>query len=317
MSQIKQLLLCSILCPSVILGISLCWPAVATADDSDIEDETCLDCHDDQETKFASGPHRLVSLGGDQIGGVKCASCHSGAEVHIDDPSAENITNPAGLTDLAARRVCLECHQPHLGLDNYGFDSHNEQQINCAACHRVHAGEDKLLLSDDADFCTRCHTGVEAAFTRRSQHPLKQGNITCLNCHQFGVRADHNVRLDQLRVCQNCHPEHEGPYPYEHPAADAYMVAGGGCLECHEPHGSENDRLLKQADEGLCLQCHMTPPGHLNLPALHGPVRDIDNCVACHSDIHGSFVSPLFLDPMLAARLGSPQPCADCHDLTR
>jgi predicted CXXCH cytochrome family protein len=95
------------------------------------------------------------------------------------------------------------------------------------------------------------------------------------------------------------------------------MVEGGGCGECHEPHGSENDRLLRQPDEGVCLQCHITPPGHLNMPALHGFVADIENCVACHSEIHGSFVSSRFLDPLLQGRLGSPQPCADCHDLTR
>jgi len=310
-------LLLPVMCYLTIFGTSILGIRTVRADESAVEDETCLACHDDQETRFASGPHQLVSLGGNSVVGVQCVSCHDGAVVHIDDPEVGNISNPARLTGLAAREVCLECHQPHLDLDAFGFNPHNEQQVNCASCHQVHAGNPDLLLSDEAGFCVRCHSEVEASFTRRSQHPLKQGNITCLSCHRFTRRADHNVRLDKLRVCQDCHPEQAGPFPYEHPAANAHMVEGGGCMECHEPHGSENDRLLRQPKEGLCLQCHVTPPGHLNLPALHGPVRDIDNCVACHSETHGSFVSSHFLDPMLQVRLGSPQPCADCHDLTR
>ncbi len=297
---------------AIILGTQ-----TARADDSAVEDEACLACHDDKETQFTSGLHQLASLGGDLNRGVQCASCHSGAEAHIDDPSTENIVNPVRSTGLDARKVCLGCHQPHLDQDAFGFNPHNEQQINCASCHGVHAGDEKLLLSDDAAFCSGCHAGVEAAFTRHSQHPLRQGNITCLSCHRFTRRADHRVRLDQARVCQDCHPEQAGPFPYEHAAANGHMVEGGGCMECHEPHGSENDRLLRQPDEGLCLQCHVTPPGHLSLPALHGSIRSVDNCAACHSETHGSFVSSLFLDPMLQTRLGSVQPCADCHDLTR
>lgn len=289
----------------------------ARADDSAVEDETCLDCHDDHEAIFVSGPHRLVSLGGDADVGLQCVSCHSGAKTHVDDPSEDNITNPSKLVGLAARQACLGCHQPHSDLDAFGFNPHNEQQVNCASCHKIHANNPDLLLSEDAGFCVRCHIEVESSFARQSQHPMKQGNITCLNCHRFARRGDHNVRTDQLRVCQDCHPEQAGPFPYEHEAANAHMVEGGGCMECHDPHGSENDHLLKQSGEGLCLQCHITPPGHLNLPALHGSVRDIDNCVACHSETHGSFVSSLFLDPMLQTRLGSSQPCADCHDLTR
>jgi hypothetical protein len=50
------------------------------------------------------------------------------------------------------------------------------------------------------------------------------------------------------------------------------------------------------------------------LPALHGQVGDIDNCYACHSQVHGSFTSPNLLDPNLQSRLGSAQDCSLCHE---
>jgi len=315
--QFRQSVLHPSLFPLTLIILITIGSITVYANEEAIDDETCLACHEDQETVFVRGAHQLASLGGDVTSGIQCISCHQGGVEHIDDPSTENIKNPAHLSDLVARQACLGCHQPHLSLDNFGFNPHNEQQLNCASCHKVHSSNNKLLLSNDAIFCSNCHRAVETAFSRHSQHPVKQRNITCLSCHQFTKGADRSMRLDQLRICQDCHPEQAGPFPYEHPAAHAYMVAGGGCIECHEPHGSENSRLLKQPAENLCLQCHVTPPGHLDLPALHGFVRNVENCVACHSEIHGSFVSSRFLDPMLQARLGSSQPCADCHDLMR
>ena len=31
---------------------------------------------------------------------------------------------------------------------------------------------------------------------------------------------------------------------------------GVTCFSCHDPHGSENDAMLRKPDSGVCLTCH-------------------------------------------------------------
>ncbi|MEW5796169.1 MAG: cytochrome c3 family protein [Candidatus Zixiibacteriota bacterium] len=277
-----------------------------------VDDGSCLSCHEEYDAGLARTAHALGPTGS---GKVWCVSCHEGGQIHLEDPTKDNITNPSRMVGAEARAVCSACHDAHKQLDDSGFDVHSQQQLNCASCHKVHGGSAALLLSDRAEFCRPCHEDVVGSMHRRSQHPVNQRAVTCLSCHSFVKRSDHGVAYDQARVCQSCHPVQSGPFPYEHPATSASLVEGGSCLECHAPHSSENDRLLRQPGAALCRQCHVEPPGHRNLPALHGFVRDIEDCFACHTGVHGSMTSHKLLDPMLQARLGSPQDCTQCHEL--
>ncbi len=276
-----------------------------------VDSETCLECHDGMDKTLAVTPHKLASETKNPTSHVECTSCHKGGDVHIEDPSPANITIPAQLTGFEEQKLCFTCHIAHQDLDNYGFDAHTEQELNCSSCHRVHGGKKSLLVDDRAQFCTPCHSSVMTDFAKRSNHPIKQGNMTCLSCHQFTKRNHDNLAYDLNRVCQDCHPQHGGPYLYEHEAVDAYAVDGSGCVECHNPHGSENDRLLRQPDRQLCLQCHTVPPKHL-LNLRHGERWKNYDCLTCHTDIHGSFTSDRFLDPDLPAKFGMN--CFGCHD---
>jgi len=303
----------------LIVIVGLCLTTICLSPNvrgGTVSSSDCLECHEEMQESLEMTSHRLVLTEEESVVEISCLSCHSGGELHVEDPSTENIGNPSGMSLSDARDACSDCHQPHVGLDNYGYDVHSELQLKCSSCHKVHGGNQELLLSSKAEFCLKCHDAVSASFTRRSQHPLNQQNITCLSCHRFTKRRDQAITRDIERMCQNCHPEESGPFPYEHEAVNAYAVEGSGCLACHNPHGSENDHLLKQKGKELCIQCHVTPAGHESLSSLHGNIRSIENCYACHSDIHGSFVSRKLLDPMLSTRLASPQDCAECHDLT-
>ena len=276
-----------------------------------VEDEVCLECHDDYEGNLAFTSHQLRSEAGWETSDVTCASCHDGAEQHVEDPSVENIDNPARLGAYEVTRVCSECHIPHVSLDNYGFDPHAVEQLNCSSCHKVHDGRQALLLDDSAEFCESCHTGPATAFARRSNHPLRQGAVTCLSCHKYTRRQDQNLTYDLDRVCRDCHPEQAGPFPFEHEAVNAYSVEGGGCIECHSPHGSDSDRLVRQRGNELCRQCHF-PARH---STAHGGIWTDYACQSCHIDTHGSFVSNLYLDPDLTFKFGSNCLQTGCHSL--
>lgn len=276
-------------------------------------DSTCLDCHDGLNQSLKPGPHRLGSEYPRPKVVVACVSCHAGAETHVDNPDRETITTPAELAGHEAFVICTQCHLAHVGLDNYGFDVHAVQEMNCTKCHRIHVDDRPLLLDDRAEYCLPCHQEAATAFARGSQHPVLQGNITCLSCHRVIKRADNRPGYDLAAVCRGCHPAEAGPFPYEHAAVNGYSVAEGGCTECHNPHGSENDHLLAQPTVHLCRPCH-APVGHIT---AHGGIWADHDCLVCHADIHGSFVSNRFLDPAMAARVGGDCFRTGCHALIR
>ncbi|MFC1475079.1 cytochrome c3 family protein, partial [Candidatus Zixiibacteriota bacterium] len=275
-----------------------------------VDDETCLGCHDEMEKTLSFTPHRLSSQYNSTSSDVSCISCHSNGAVHADDPSEDNIGNPMRQSGNEAVMACTECHQAHVELDNFGNDSHNLMQLNCSSCHKVHGRKQSLLVDDGAKFCLKCHADVKADFSRRSNHPLKQGNLTCLSCHKFTKKSDDNFSYDVNGVCQDCHQDKSGPFLYEHESVNAYSVEGSGCVECHAPHGSENDRLLRQPGDAICSSCHMVPQ---HTAVYHDFISY--GCLSCHTQTHGSFTSNLFLDPDLPVKFGYDCYQGGCHSL--
>ena len=273
----------------------------------------CLGCHDGYDRSLARGPHVLGAIVKAPAVSVQCTSCHSGGQTHAADPTADNIGNPAKLAGQDATKACATCHLPHQQLDNYGYDVHTAQQINCAQCHRVHNTTASQLRDERTLFCITCHTDTKASFMKRSNHPVGQGVMTCLSCHRFSRRSDQNYISGNDRLCQDCHPEQGGPFPYEHAAANSGDVNNGGCIECHNPHGSDNDRLLKQPVNQICKACHSVPRHAQN--GQHGSAFAKINCIVCHTGTHGSFADRRLLDENLPAILGRDN--CYCHYTVR
>jgi DmsE family decaheme c-type cytochrome len=297
----------------IIFQDNLSAQEYSTEEDVHVDSETCLDCHEEYDRSLAATPHRLnqeASLHSEIIG---CASCHQGASEHIDDPDLGTISNPSKLLGQEIIEICTQCHSAHAELDNYGFDAHSIQELSCADCHKVHGYSASLLLDDNAEFCFRCHGSTRTHFAKNSNHPMLQQNITCLDCHNFTKRQYHDLAYGLNRTCQDCHPEQGGPFLYEHEAVNAYSLEGGGCTSCHDPHGSDNNRLLRQPGNGLCRQCHF-PVGHTT---AHGGIWAQYACQECHTDTHGSFISNLYLDPDLPAKFSGDCYNSGCHSLNR
>ena len=75
------------------------------------------------------------------------------------------------------------------------------------------------------------------------------------------------------------------------------------CINCHNPHSSNQPKLLAQPMKDLCGACHAD---HVNFKFMHGPVSAGD-CTACHTP-HSS-VYPRML---LTARVNTL--CLQCHE---
>jgi DmsE family decaheme c-type cytochrome len=299
---------------SLLVILVFAFPSATLTQDVDVDDETCLGCHEDLNLSLKATAHRLSSEIEKPATTVTCVSCHAGAAAHIDDPTPDNIVNPANQIGLDIIKNCTQCHEGHSALDDYGYDAHSIAELSCTSCHKVHTTDAKLLLDEDAEFCFACHESTRDEFRRRSNHPVLQKAMTCLDCHSFVMRDDQAIIYDLVQHCRDCHPEQGGPFLYEHQAVNAYSAQSGtGCMDCHHPHGGPNDRLLRQAGNQNCTGCHF-PARH---GIAHGGSFADQACQYCHIDTHGSFVSNFYLDPDLPAKYGIDCYESGCHTLVR
>jgi DmsE family decaheme c-type cytochrome len=287
--------------------------SVVMAQAEEIDDETCLMCHDGYDRVLLQGAHRLSSQTVKPAVTIACITCHEGGATHANDPSIENISNPAKLSEADAIALCTQCHQPHTERGTVAFDPHIGQGLSCTSCHSIHKGFTSLLLDDEAAFCGRCHVAVVNDFRSRSNHPLTDGDVTCLSCHDFTGKNSPNFGHGGNANCYQCHPEKGGPYRFEHEAASSFTTEGEGCTTCHFPHGSPNERLLKRPDNSLCRQCHGLPPGHLT---VHDGIGSSYGCIECHSEIHGSYDNSHLLDPQLGTKIGDGPGSCFCHNVS-
>jgi len=244
--------------------------------------ETCVQCHEEVVKGLLRQPHAA-------IGGESCTACHSGAEKHVQEGGGtDNIFSfkPSDLPNQKAK-VCLKCHADY--GSRFMAGPHGKAPLDCLTCHSVHVvGTNPNLLKTSATkSCAPCHEDVFAKFALNERHRLTEGALGCTNCHNPHEPATRE-RLGGFKqeACLKCHTDKGGPYLYEHGSSRVE-----GCTMCHDPHGSPNRHMLTFQSVGdLCFSCHV------NAPQFHRNFTErTTNCVACHSSIHGSNLSPIFL----------------------
>jgi DmsE family decaheme c-type cytochrome len=261
-------------------------------------------------TTLEKSPHRLTAGAESARVTVACVSCHDGASVHVEDPSVDNIGNPTRQSAQSVNTLCENCHRAHRELDNIGFDPHIGTNASCVDCHAVHANNPGLLADGQTNFCGRCHAALTTQFSRTSTHPVNEGQVTCLSCHDFTGKKQPTFGAGSQENCIACHTAQAGPFPWPHQAASSYYANGDGCVACHSPHGSANDRLLTRVDDGLCTQCHGVPALH---QTQHGGIGSQFACIECHVDVHGSDHNKALLDPDLGSKIGGTPNSCYCH----
>ena len=118
----------------------------------------------------------------------------------------------------------------------------------------------------------------------------------CKACHesQYSVRMKGTQKL----VCFACHDDFLAKAKYKHSPAD-----DGSCTVCHNPHESNEPKLLLKAVPALCTDCHDDVMG--NSKFRHSPVESGD-CLVCHGAHHSQ-------EEKLLLRQGQAL-CYECHD---
>jgi len=242
---------------------------------------TCWECHKQESHVQSSGKT------------VNCMDCHQPDYLAVKDVHAEKtrkacnfktFVNISKLPKAEQTKMCMDCHcaLATFALHNWNASTHNLAGVSCLDCHNVHHGGDLKPKRSDIDaLCYGCHQDVRAAFELPTHHPLREGKMACIDCHDPHGSASPTAMLRKETVketCTRCHSEKEGPYVFEH--ADLME----DCTVCHMAHGSQNDMLLVERMPFLCKQCHPQHPlfDKASLRRFGG------NCTNCHSQIHGS-----------------------------
>jgi predicted CXXCH cytochrome family protein len=95
----------------------------------------------------------------------------------------------------------------------------------------------------------------------------------CNACHVTG--AGNALILPRDQLCFHCH-EFKLDKRYIHGP-----LASGGCLACHDPHGSQYRYFLVSESDSFCSRCHES----LARVGVHAGVAE--QCTSCH-DAHMS-----------------------------
>jgi DmsE family decaheme c-type cytochrome len=140
----------------------------------------------------------------------------------------------------------------------------------------------QLKTVSEPDTCFQCHKDRRAQMFRSSHMPLREGKITCSDCHNpHGSATEALLKEDSINDnCYKCHAEKRGPFLFEH------APVRENCLNCHDPHGSINEYSLKLSRPRLCFECHGF--GHGPTAGINSPYTMGRSCQNCHTQIHGT-----------------------------
>lgn len=238
------------------------------------EAETCVLCHEELVNALKANPHSTAQT---------CSGCHGDIKTHIEEGGGLNIFAFKADDQAATKtQMCLGCHSK--SQSGFIASEHGMASMDCTTCHSIHVGP---VMASRTDSCLTCHEDVYALFQLNERHRLQEGILDCTTCHN-PHRPGTTARLGGFRdrSCLQCHTDKSGPYLFEHAPSQVE-----GCTVCHEVHGSPNRRMLAmQSISDLCFSCHTQAVSWHSRFDSNGT-----NCTVCHSTIHGSNLSKIFL----------------------
>ena len=271
--------------------------------------DLCFNCHDKglMQGKYVHGP---VAVGGCSIchrphesdypklllasGNEVCFSCHTDKEEAFKEK--KHMHTPV-------KESCINCHSPHSGEYKYNLPADGKRDL-CFTCHddkEKHIAEAKVKHRglDTDKKCLACHDPHVGDYANQL---IMQPAELCLSCHDREYRRNGKVELANMKAILQQNKDHHGP------------IRENDCSACHDPHGSDNFRMLREyfpelfyapykaSNYKLCFMCHEETiaeeqytttltgfrNGNQNLHYVHVNKADKGRtCRACH-DAHAT-----------------------------
>jgi DmsE family decaheme c-type cytochrome len=229
-----------------------------------------------------------------------------------------------------------KCHAHDKLTSDFRHSVHGEQikpetglpLVNCESCHGpgslaiAHLDDDRELNTklrkkcDTSTFvdlhnlpsqaqsliCLKCHSAASIPVLSHWNAGVHAMNgVSCFDCHKLHKGPQQKAGHEEMaEMCYACHPQvrAENAMFSHHPLREKKMI----CSDCHEAHGSTNEKLLKWGSpKDTCTRCHMEKQGPFAYE--HGDLTE--NCMNCHTP-HGSVHNNLLNASM-------PFLCLQCH----
>jgi predicted CXXCH cytochrome family protein len=210
--------------------------------------------------------------------------------------------------------------------------------------------------------CERCHGPGSAHIAKPVRQTIVnparldyvQANDTCIQCHsqgqplknpingkyydwpvgfQMGLNLSDFWKLEDHKLGETTFTHfadgtaHKNRMQGNDFVTSLMYARGVTCFSCHDPHGSENDAMLRQPASSTCLTCH--GPNSQNGPHAatieqhthHAAGSTGSQCVACHmpkieqtiADVNVSSHTFHFVYPGRTDSLKMPNACNVCH----
>ena len=225
------------------------------------------------------------------LGQELCVGCHRNENDHWSHTVHAKVfaTNPA--SEMAAKG-CESCHGP--GSEHLTDVMSKSKIISFTR-------DSGSSPAEQNEVCMTCHAGGERIHWRGSPH--QRNDLACGDCHNPMASFSETGLLSRESIhdtCFGCHQQQRIEFRKR-----SHMPLFEGkvtCSDCHNPHGSASDSLLKASTVNkVCFQCHAEKRGPFIFS--HAPVRE--SCLNCHAP-HGSN------HEMLLTTAG-PFLCQQCH----
>ena len=239
------------------------------------------------------------------------------AAVVPDVPRTTPAAQAAAKIDVSE---CTTCHA-NAGGDAFTQSKHGGLDQSCVNCHDKAAEHSKaqmdgkkdgpvpsikkLSAKDANNICLTCHEKANQASFLSSMHARR--DVACSSCHSVhsykSEKAQLKTKLDS-DTCFTCHKTERAKSmrASHHPVRE-------DCATCHDPHGSNMERLLVAKLPFLCQRCHYSghgltgdnnntlrgaavaapnPPGITTTQTVRSSRQMERSCKQCHIMIHGS-----------------------------
>ena len=241
-------------------------------------------------------------LGGTALWGFVLIGCVMANRTMLAPPQ---IAGAAFVGD----KECAQCHEEQTG--HFATATHSKVALatdkkigttGCETCHgpaslHVKAGGSKATIVNprkSPETCFQCHLDKRGEFSLANSHGVMTGKMSCGDCHSPHegqmIRGSAASLEAENETCTKCHTAQKGPFVFPHNAMKE------GCVACHAPHGSVNQRMLVARDANLCVRCHLevSGPGQIFIGGEdHRSRLNSTTCwgAGCHEAVHGSNAS--------------------------
>ena len=250
---------------------------------------------------------------------------------YYPDPKGDNSNRPTA-------PLCDGCHSVDFNIDT---KQPHEWNVGCEACHGAgsnHVAQPKLFnilnparqdFVHASDTCIQCHSQGQPL-----NNPIKGQYYDWAVGYHAGLNLSDYWKLEEHKLGETTFTHfpdgtaHKNRMQGNDFVQSLMYTRGVTCFSCHDPHGTDNDHMLRKPVNEICSSCHSA--GSQNGPHTatleehtHHPAGSPGSqCVACHMPKilpelpGGPFVATHtfhFVTPAQTDAMQIPNACNACH----